>query len=185
MAIATAQEVADHAGVALAAGEAALVDAQVVLYQAELESILGRGVTKLSRVESVWCPLGVAGTPTADRWYARRGPVHSITGITAGGLAVASTSYARNRNGAEVAGVWTDGTEVVVTYVGGWDAPDNLPAKSAVVARAARWLNRRRDDDVGTESSTVEGHSVKWMADSFTEAELRACSRLRAPDQAG
>ncbi len=169
------------------ATEAALV-AQIALYQAELEGHLGRGVQRLDRTEVV--PINA---PPADpelyetpRWYARRGPVHSVAEITSGSTVLAATYYTRFRDGAVLlGGTMVEGTDLTVTYTGGWDTPDNLPAKLAIIARAGRWLNKRDDDDVGTESSSVEGHAVKWMVDAFTDAELDACSRLRSPDMAG
>lgn len=178
-------EVVEHAGGALPVSvtDEAIIAAQVALYQAELEAILGRGVTKEARVDTL--PLPLAGS----YWRARRGPVHEISGIEAGGVPLSTTYYARNRNGAELwggtYGTYVEGTDLVVSYVGGWDAPDNQPAKSAVLGRTARWWNKRADDDVGTESSSVEGHAVKWMPDAFTVAELNACERLRAPDLVG
>lgn len=180
--VVTAAEVAEHVGAGtLSPEDDALVTDQIALYQAELEGILGRGVTRVTRTESVPLPL------SGDRWTARRGPVHAIITVTSGEeVLVSGTGYARNRHGAEVwGGTWLAGTSLVVTYEGGWDDPDNRPAKQAVMARTARWWNRRSDDDVGVEQSTVEGHSVKWVEDAFSPSELRACSRLRAPDMAG
>lgn len=183
--IASAEEVAAQSTAVLSAADLVALEQQIVLYQSELEALLGRGVTMMERVEAVPLPLSHRGDG-GDRWHARRGPVHGITSMVAGAVALLSTDYSRNRNGAEVwGGSWVEGTNLVVTYVGGWDYPDNVPARSAVTARALRWLSKRSDDDLGTESSAVEGHSVKWMPDAFTEAELSACSRLRAPDMAG
>lgn len=204
--IATASEVAVHVGAGtLDAGTTAAVEAQVALYQAELESILGRGVTSGDRSESRVIYYTGSTLDSADsgpyshvgewtmqwggaglRVAVERGPVASITSIVAGGSTLAPSFYTRTRDGAEVwGGTLVPGTDLVITYVGGHGPPKNLPAKQAVMARAGRWLNKRDDDDVGVESSAVEGHTVKWMPDAFTDAELRACNRLRAPDMAG
>lgn len=178
--ICTAAEVASHAGhPPPVGGEVAEIEAQIVLYQAELESLLGRAVERASRTE----------TRTLDihsvRFDARHGPVHAITLVTVGGVTVPPASYYRDRNGMDLWAVYYTDTTLEVTYDGGWDEPDNLPAKNAVKARTARWLNKRTDDDVGVESSQVEGHTVKWMPDAFTETEMAACSRLRSPYLAG
>lgn len=178
--ICTAAEVASHAGhPPLTTEETAAVEAQITLYQGELEALLGRGVERASRTETRTLSL------YSTRFDARYGPVESITSVTVGGAAVPPTNYYRDRNGMELWAAYYLNTVLVVTYIGGWDAPDNLPAKSAVKARTARWLNKRTDDDVGAEQTAVEGHTVKWMPDAFTPAELAACERLRAPDQAG
>lgn len=188
----TVDEVVAHVGAVVDAGDEAVIEAQVALYQGELESILGRGVTLAVRTESI--PIltrtdGLRGLPprigeVGNRWYARRGPVRSITSITAGSAVMLPANYTRTRDGAELWGgtPMVAGEDLVATYAGGWDYPDNLPAKQAVMGRVARWWNKRTDDDVGAETSGVEGHTVKWMPDEFTPAELSACARLRAPD---
>lgn len=151
--------------------------AQIALYQAELEGILGRGVERASRTETVGNWLG-------SRLAVSYGPVHSITSMAVGGVSLTPSQYGYDRNTIEPWGFSYVGP-VTVVYDGGWEPPRNVPAKSAVVARTARWLNKRTDDDVGVEQSQVEGHNVKWMADGFTAEELKACERLRAPDLAG
>lgn len=171
----------------------AALEAQIAFYQAELESILGRGVQLLERTETrviysdpVPYEQGGQWGSAGLRLIVERGPVASIASITSNAAVLDASSYTRIRDGAEVwGGSAIPGTDIVITYVGGHDSPKNLPAKQAVMARAGRWLNKRADDDVGVESSAVEGHTVKWMEDAFTDAELRACNRLRAPDMAG
>ncbi len=176
--ICTAAEVAAHAGRAsLTVAETAAVTTQIAIYQADLEATLGRGVEKVARTETVLASCAL------DRFYARYGPVHAITSVTIGGIVQQASHYERSRDGLLLySGFYEPGIDMVVVYLGGHDTPANLPAKGAVMARTARWLNKRTDDDVGTETSAVEGHSVKWMVDAFTEAELNACHRLRAPD---
>lgn len=202
----TSQEVIGYVGAGdQDAGTIAVIQSQIDFYTAELEAILGRGVQLLERTESRVIyytgsslestdsgPYSHVGEWTMQwggaglRVAVERGPVASITSIVAGGSTLAPSFYTRTRDGAEVwGGTLVPGTDLVITYVGGHGPPKNLPAKQAVMARAGRWLNKRDDDDVGVDSSAVEGHTVKWMPDAFTDAELRACNRLRAPDMAG
>jgi hypothetical protein len=166
-------------GMDLTTEEAALVDDQIALYQSELEAILGRAVTNRTHTQTATWPVAT------ERFSVSGGPITSVTSVTVNGVALTTTEFAAYRDSltfytwSAIPGAFT------VTYVGGWDAPRNLPAKSAVIGRTRRWWNKRADDDEGTESSSVEGHTVKWMPDAFTVAELNACERLRAPDMAG
>lgn len=163
----------------LSDSDAALVTDQILLYQAELESLLGRAVTRRTHTQSTYWPM------TADRFGLYGGPVESVTSVTVAGAAVNATDYDVHRDSIEVMTWLATPGQLTVTYVGGWDAPRNLPARQAVIARTKRWWNKRSDDDEGVKQSSVEGHSVTWMDDEFTPAELAACSRLRAPDMAG
>jgi hypothetical protein len=149
------------------------------LYQAELEEVLGRSVERRTFVEDAAWPI------KTDRFYVKRGPIVSVTTVTIAGLGVAAADYEIYRDSIEVY-TWlgTPGL-LAVTYVGGFDAERAKPARQAVLARVCRMLNRHEDDDEGTKSSAVEGHSVTWMDDAFTPAEWEACSRLRAPDLVG
>lgn len=148
-------------------------------YQAELEELLGRGIERRTVTET-------AAWPTAsERYYVKRGPIASVTSLSVGAVAVAATAYAVHRDAVEL-WPWTATPGVLsVTYVGGWDAERAKAAKAAVVARVCRMMNRHDDDDEGVRQSAVEGHSVTWMDDAFTEAELKACKRLRHPDFVG
>lgn len=148
----------------------------IALYQGELEEVLGRSVERRSFTETAPWPL------RTDRHYVRRGPIASVTTVTIRGMAVASTDYEVFRDSVEVRSWLATPGVLAVTYVGGWDAEGAKPAKSAVVARVCRMLNRHDDDDEGVKQSQVEGHSVTWMDDAFTPAELAACDRLRSPD---
>ena len=167
-------------GIDLTEEDAALVDGQIALYQAELEAILGRAVTNRTHVETASWPVN------SERWSVSGGPITSVTSVTVNGVPLVVTSeYAAFRDSLTFY-TWTAVPgSFTVTYVGGWAAPRNLPARSAILARTKRWWNKRSDDDEGTESSSVEGHAVKWMPDAFTVAELNACERLRAPDMVG
>ncbi len=159
--------------------EADLVADQIRMYQAELESLLGRAVTKRTHVQEAAWPM------TAERYLLFGGPITSVTSVTVAGSTVNSTDYTVHRDSVELMTWLATPGRLVVTYEGGWDSPRNLPARSAVIGRTKRWWNKRADDDEGTESSSVEGHAVKWMDDAFTPAELAACSRLRSPDMVG
>ena len=177
--ICTPAEVAAHAGRStITPAEEAALTTQIALYQAELEGLLGRAVERAERTET-WPGW------TGAKVYASHGPVHGVVSVTVGGLPLTTSQYGWDRYGFEAPYSYYPSSTLVVVYDGGWDAPRNQPAKNAVMARTARWLNKRTDDDVGTKASAVEGHSVTWMDDGFTEGELRACDRLRAPDQAG
>lgn len=177
--IATAEDLDLDLDLDLSVEDATAADDQIALYQAELEALLGRSITNRTHVESGTWPL------SGDRFYASGGPITAVTSITIAGSAVNAADFIVHRDSIEVSTWLATPGAIVVTYVGGWDAPRNLPARSAIIARTRRWLNRRSDDDEGVEQSSVEGHSVKWEADAFTEAELEACSRLRSPDLAG
>lgn len=163
----------------LSIADEAILAAQITLFQADLEAILGRAVVRRSHVqEAMWPYLG-------DRLYVSRGPIASVASVSIGGAAVNANDYVVHRDAIEVMTWLATPGRITVSYVGGWDAPANLPAKQAVRARTIRWWNRRADDDEGVDQSSVEGHSVKWQAEEYTAAELEACSRLRHPDLAG
>lgn len=166
-------------GMDFSVAEAVLVDDQIALYQAELEAILGRAVTNRTHTETATWPV------TSERWVVSGGPITSVTSVMVNGTALATTEFFPYRDSLAFYSWSAVPGSFTVTYVGGWDSPRNLPAKSTVIARTKRWWNKRADDDEGTESSSVEGHAVKWMPDAFTVAELNACERLRAPDMVG
>lgn len=152
----------------------------IASYQAELEGLLGRSIEQRSFTETKPWPLH------ADRFYVRRGPIVSVTSVTVMGTPLGPSNFVHRRDSVEL--MWSaytsgygTGGNVEVVYVGGWDADAAAPAKAAVVARVCRMMARHEEDDEGTKSSGVEGHTVQWMDDAFTEGELRSVHSLGSP----
>lgn len=154
-------------------------------YQVNLEALLGRSVEQRTFMEAGRWPPADIDWHGAGRYYVRRGPIVSVTSVTIGGALQEVTNYAVHRDSVEMIAYGTTPSSIVVEYVGGHDAETARPAKTAVVGRVCRMLARHADEDEGVETSAVEGHSVKWTPDDFTEGELRDCDRLRSPDLVG
>lgn len=158
-------------------------------FQAEIESICGRPLEQRTVTESRWLDLATWDLALSAT------PIASVTSLTIDGVAIDPSAFSYEPGGLLafsqldfgpggvplVTDYTTLGTKKVdVVYVAGIADPAKArPAKSAIVARACRVLNMANDDALGTKRLTVEGYGVDWVDDGFTEAEMKACSRLR------
>lgn len=175
--IAEATDVERYVGRTFEADETEVAETQIAVYQAELESILHRSVEPGEKTEDVQVPSGHAEIVLMGA------PVTSITSVHLDGDAMNVSLFEVLPRGIGYrAGYATPVNSLgvfTVVYEGGLPASKTVTAKNAVVARTARFLNKRRDDALSAESVSSEGYSVKYEADAFSESELRACSRLK------
>lgn len=179
--IATAADVARYVGRPFDDEETVECEAAIARFQADLESWLNRRLGVAARTEihrlaydAEYCPVN-------------QGPIVSITSVeiqTIGPLDAAWTQISNRGIEFLVGPLFTvsypgDTMEVTITYVGGFDAEQWLPARSVIISRTARHMNKRKDDAFGANLVISEGYRVDYDADKFTDEELRTCSRLK------
>lgn len=180
MSIASADEIQARVKRTLSSSEQAAAEAMIDDFQAELESILGRPMEPTDVVETRFLPVG---------WFElslRQTPIISIASITIDGNALDASAWSRIPNGINFrttgptnALMPSPELVIVVSYRAGLDAPKNAPAKSIITSRVVRALNSRADESEGATSVAVEDYKIAYVDDGFTEAEMRAVSRLR------
>lgn len=180
MALVSSDDVQERMARTLTGPEQDAADAMAADFQAELESYLGRTLEAVVTTEERFLPdqsyqLALVNTP-----------VIAITSVTVAGTPIDATAYAREQGGIIFLTEFprdilkaTGATTVVVVYTAGLSPTRAAPAKSIITARTVRALNRRRDEAEGASSLGVEDYKAAYEAEGFTDAELKAVSRLR------
>lgn len=169
--------------------ERSLATALCDLFQGELEEQLGRLLERRTVTETRYMQ--------PDQWdlTLSYSPVFSITSLSIDGIPTPTGSFAQEPGGlitfvdldygpggfplvSDASGLAPHVVEIV--YVAGLNDPiKTSPAKRAIISRVARALNKAKDDAIGAKTINVEGYSVAYDDEGFTEAELKSVERLK------
>lgn len=116
----------------------------------------------------------------------RRSPVVSVVSVVVEGSTVAAADYIVRSWGLDFTTLvgTTLPIAMTITYTAGLDDVLDAPALQAlrgvVMGRVARMVNKIvNDDSAGVASITVEGYTVRYMDDGWTEHEADVLASMR------
>lgn len=176
----TVDEVERYVGHTFVGAEVTAASALVEQVTSELELHLGRRI----RVESHTETLPVY----PDRRFLELShtPVVSVTSVMVDGEAWPAGTWISERSGlhllssaAIAVSSNADTPLATVVYEAGLGDEADLSCRRVVLGAVGRIVLKRRGDELGLESISVEGYSSTWMSEGFTEEELRRVDRWR------
>lgn len=162
--------------------DVALISELIVDVVAEVETHLRRTLEDGARTETVSVPADpeIDGRVFVPLTYT---PVNSISSVTVNGTAQAATAFLRERSGVVLLTYPVTNTanelEVAVTYDGGLGAKAVAALRPMIKRRVVRLMNKIEDEAIGTQSTNVEGYSVKYDTEGFTPDEEKLMAPFR------
>lgn len=170
----TVAEVMALANVTLSAPQQTAMTTLLADWTAELEERLNRPLTVRRFVGEQLriCANGLGWT--------RHNPIVSIDALRdPDGVVQVAGQYTLASSGGIDLGTDAAMLTYVVDYTAGCDAAYAQPARSVLLARAARMAIKMAEDAYGVSALTQEGYNAPYLAEGWTEQELQNIDRRR------
>lgn len=156
--------------------EEEMVDSLIAHLQGELELYCNRPLGSRTVVDELV-------TVTAGRAFFGRTPVQTVTEVRYADTLteVPSTYYEVRTGGVDFFSPNPLPYDVRVDYVAGLPTTDwrYQGARSVLLSRVLRVAAKAKDDALGVSSLTQEGYSAAYLAEGWTDQELKLADRLR------
>jgi hypothetical protein len=183
MAVVSVSDLEDYLGRVLTGPDVTAASVVLDMVQDDMESYLGRTIEVAQFTDTRY----LYANPGYPRSFVplTQTPVQTVVSVTVDGTSFTADQWAIERSGIELLTVniptdlLDDPPQAVIVYTAGLGEPAVSQLKFTILTRAARLMNRRKDDLFGARDASVEGYRVLYESDQWSDRELMVADRWK------